>query len=203
LSEPTPPAQPPAGPAPRKPWWRISPHDVAIVVLLATLLGWWHWPRQPPGPVQLLQRGTVGGTAWSVLAQRAGSGVACLQVRVDGARRALMCDQHWDRDVHLLWHGPLPPPSAGSTIGPPSLLRVRFPGTGRTLVVSVLYDEIATLRTPSIARDDGLVLRTTPLFDTDFRYVVAVLTTADATELRAFAADGEPIFYNYVDPLPE
>jgi hypothetical protein len=186
----------PAAPTPRRPWWRPNRRDVVVVLLLAVLAGWWHWPRQAPGPVELLQQGTVAGTGWSVLAERAGSGRACLQVRVAGARRALMCDQHWDRDVHRLWHGP-PPPTAGTTIGPPSLLRVRFPGAGQVLVVSVLYDEIATLTTPSAA-----VLHTTPLFDTDFHYVVGVLPAADAVDLRAFAADGEPLFYHFADPLP-
>jgi hypothetical protein len=201
LSDPAPLAQTPTDQAPRSPWWRLSRRDVVVVVLLAVIVGWWYWPRQPPGPVQLLQRGSVGGTGWSVLAQRAGSGDTCLQVRAGGARRALMCDQHWDRDVHRLWHG-TPPPSAGSTIGPPSLLRVRFPGTDQVLVVSVLYDEIATLAAPSTVNTGRVVLRTVPLFDTEFHYVVGVLATADAVDLRAFAADGEPLYYHFVEPLP-
>ena len=108
-----------------------------------------------------------------------------------------MCDQHWDRDVHRIWRGPLPP-SAGTTIGPPPVLRVRFPGTDRVLVVSVLYDEIATLTAPSTA-----VLATKPLFDTGYHYVIGVLPAADAADLRAFAADGKPRFYYYADPLPK
>jgi hypothetical protein len=188
---------PPANPAPRKPWWRIGRRDVVVVLLLTAIVVWVHWPAPPPGPVELLHQGAVGGTGWSVLAQRAGSDHGCLQVRVGGARRALMCDQHWDRDVHRLWHG-TPPPSAGSTIGPPSLLRVRFPGTDQVLVVSVVYDEIATLK----AGTGKAVLRTTPLYDTDFHYVHGVLPQADAADLQAFAADGEPLFYHYVDPLP-
>jgi hypothetical protein len=46
------------------------------------------------------------------------------------------------------------------------------------------------------------VLHTMPLFDTDFHYVVGVLPAADAVDLRAFAADGEPLFYHFADPLP-
>jgi hypothetical protein len=44
-------------------------------------------------------------------------------------------------------------------------------------------------------------LHTTPLLDTEFHYVVAVLATEDATDLRAFAADGEPLFYHFVNPM--
>ena len=201
MSDPTPPAQTPAGPAPRRPWWRIDQRDVVVVLLIAGILAWWYWPRPAPGPIQLLQRGTIGGTGWSVLAQRTGSGDACLQVRVGGARRALMCDQHWDRDVQRLWHGP-PPSSAGSRIGPPSLLRIRFPDTDEVLVVSILYDEVATMTTPPTTGHDSVVLHTMPLFDTEFHYVVGVLATADAADLRAFTADGEPLFYYFLDPRP-
>jgi hypothetical protein len=188
----------PAAAKPRRPWWPPTRRDLIVVLILAVAIGWLNWPREPPGPVDLLHRGTVGGVHWSVLGQRAGSDAACLQVRAGGARRALMCDQHWDRDVHRLWHG-APPPSAGSTIGAPSLLRVRFPGTDQVLMVSVLYDEIAEFRTGS----GEVVLRTTPLYDTDFHYVVGTLTAAQSTDLRAFAADGEPLYYHYVDPLPD
>jgi hypothetical protein len=169
-----------------------------VLLIVAAAFAWLYWPRGEPGPVEALQRGAEGGTEWSVLGQSAGSGDACLQVRAGGARRALMCDQHWDRDVHRLWHGPRPP-SAGSVIGTPSLLRVRFPGTDRVLVVSVLYDEIAFLESPST----GVKLHTKPLYDTDFHYVVGVLSLAESADLRAFAADGEPLFYHYVDPLPD
>jgi hypothetical protein len=186
------------GPTGRNPWWRLTLRDVFILVLLVSLTVYLHWPNPPAGPVRLLQRGTVGATDWSVLAQRAGS-LHCLQVRAGGARRALMCDQHWERDIHRLWHGPLPP-SPGSTIGPPSLLRVRFPGTDQVLVVSVLYDEIATLTAPPRPGADPVVLHTTPLVNTDFHYVVALLASTDAANLRAFAADGEPLFYYFAGP---
>jgi hypothetical protein len=197
LSDPTPPAQIPPGRAPRKPWWRLDRRDVIVLALLAVIAGWSQWPRQPPGPVQLLHRGTVGETGWSVLAQRTGSGGACLQVRVGGARRALMCDQHWDRDVYRLWRG-APPRSAEPTIGPPSLLRVRFPGTDQMLVVSVLYDEIATLTAPPGAGTDEVILHTVPLFDTEFHYVVAVLAIAAAAPIigacsSSSGADGSSV----------
>lgn len=156
------------------------------MLLLAAVTVYLHWPRPPAGPTQLLRQGTVGGTGWSVLGQRAGSGDACLQVRVAGARRALMCDQHWDRDVQQLSR------AAG---GPPSLLVVRFQGTEQVLVVSVLYREIATLRAPD---GDRAVLHTAPLFDTGMAYVADVLAADDAAALQAFAADGEPLFYQYV-----
>jgi hypothetical protein len=182
----------------RAPWWRPNLRDVVVLVIVAAIAAWMHWPSEPPGPVEVLRQGGVGDTGWSVLGQRAGSGHACVQVRVGGARRALMCDQHWDRDVHRLWRGPRPP-AAGPQIGPPSLLRVRFPGGDRVLVVSVLYDDIAVLRTPPRDGADELVLRTIPLYDTDFHYVVAVLDAADAGALEAFAADGERLFYHYVE----
>lgn len=169
-----------------------------VLLILAAVAGWLLWPREPPAPVQLLQQGTVGTTGWSVLGQRAGSRDACLQVRVGGARQALMCDQHWDHDVHRLWHG-TPPPDAGPVIAAPSLLRIRFPDTDQVLVVSVLYGEIATLRAPS---DSAVVMPTTPLFGTRFRYVAGVIPAAGADDLQAFAADGEPLYYHYVLPAP-
>ncbi len=181
-----------------EPWWRPNRRDAVVLLILAAVAGWLFWPREPPSPVQLLRQGTVGTTGWSILGQRAGTGAACLQVRAGGARQALMCDQHWDRDVHRLWHGP-PPPGAGPVIAAPSLLRVGFPGSDEVLVVSVLYGEITTLRAPS---GSGVAVPTAPLFDTTFRYVAAVLPAADAAGLQAFAADGEPLYYHYVEAPP-
>ncbi|MEV0570745.1 hypothetical protein [Dactylosporangium sp. NPDC050588] len=106
-----------------------------------------------------------------------------------------MCDQHWDRDVHRHWHGPVPPDGA-VRIGRPSLLVVRFPGSDEVLVVSVLYRDIATLRAP------GTVVRTVPFLDSGFSYVADVLAAGDAAGMQAFAPDGEPLFYHYVERDP-
>ncbi|GAB1640497.1 hypothetical protein [Krasilnikovia sp. MM14-A1259] len=186
---------------PPRPWWRLTLRDAILLPLLALVIAFWYWPLPPAAPVEVLQQGTVGGASWSVLVQRADARTACLQVRVGGARRARMCDQHWDRDVHRLWHGARPS-SAGAEIGPPSLLRVAFPGTDRMLVVSVLYGEIATLSPPPRDGSGPVVLHTVPLLDTEFHYVVAVIAAADAKDLEAYAADGEELFYHYVEGPP-
>ncbi|MET7425031.1 hypothetical protein [Dactylosporangium sp. NPDC005555] len=176
---------------PPRPWWRPDRRDALVVLLLAAITAYLHWPRPPDGPVELLRQGTVAGTGWSVTTQRAGS-KTCLQVRVAGAGQALMCDQHWDRDVHRLWRGPVPA-TGGTFIGPPSLLVVRFPAGDQVLVASVLDRDIATLSAP------GVQLRTAPLPGTGLGYVAGTLTAGDAAALQAFSATGEPLFYHYVE----
>ncbi|WP_155373582.1 hypothetical protein [Catellatospora vulcania] len=199
MSEPVP-AAPTAAPR-RRPWWRPRPQDFVTVPVLAIIAAFMFWPSDPPGPLLLLGQGTSGTVAWSVLGQSTDSGEGCLQVRVNGARRALMCDQHWERDVQRLWHGPLPDP-AGPLFGAPSLLKVPLPEGGRVLIVSVVYDEIAVLQVPAAGTAPAASLRPERLFDSDFRYVVAVLEAGQADRIQAFAADGEPLYYQFLPDYP-
>ncbi|RSM63962.1 hypothetical protein DMB66_21775 [Actinoplanes sp. ATCC 53533] len=167
-----------------------------LAVLALTAAAWAFWPAGDPGPLVLIDRAQVGGSRWAVLAQQSG-GTACLQVRVNGARRARMCDRHWAESVNL-WHGPLPEHQV-VPIGPPSLLRVTFPGSDRVLVVSVLPEAITELRLagPGHRPDTRLTVRR--LLGSKENYVLAVVDRAQLGEPKAFDSAGQPIYYRFMD----
>jgi hypothetical protein len=170
---------------------------VLLTLLLAGLL-WLYWPRPGPGPVVLLGRGSVGTARWAVLGQRA-SGGACLQVRVDGARRRLMCDRHWDAPGGVnVWHGELPAHPV-ARFGSPSLLRVTFPGSDRVLVVSVLAEEITRLSLAGPPGEPSTPLPVHLLLGSKNPYVLAVVPQARAGRPSAFDDDGRPVFYRFMD----
>lgn len=167
-------------------------------VLAALVLGalvWTFWPKPASGPLLLLDRDQVGGSRWAVLAQQAG-GSACLQVRVNGARRARMCDRHWAGSVNL-WHGALPERLV-EPIGPPSLLRVTFPGSDQVLLVTVLPEAITQLRLAGTAGRADTSLAVHRLLRSDHNYVIAVVDRASLGEPEAFDAAGQPIFYRFL-----
>jgi hypothetical protein len=178
------------------------------IVILASLLTlsllWLYWPRPGPGPIVLLGRGSEGQSRWAVLAERSGRR-ACLQVRVDGARRRLMCDRDWDAPTGVnVWHGE-PPARPFERFGPPSLLRVTFAGSDRVLLVAVLPGEITRLSLSGPAGPAGPAGPDTPLpvgrlLGTDQAYVLAVVPRASAGEPKAFDAAGRPVFYRFLNP---
>lgn len=167
-----------------------------LAVLVLTAVVWTLWPPPEPGPILLLDRARVGESRWAVLAQQA-DGTACLQVRVNGVRRARMCDRHWAEDVNL-WHGPLPEHQV-VPIGPPSLLRVTFPSSERVLLVSVLPEAITELRLAGTGGRPDTRLTVRRLLASDHNYVLAVVDRAQLGEPRAFDSAGEPIFYRFMN----
>ncbi len=167
-----------------------------MAVLLAGA-GYFLWPRDPAGPVLVVHHGTVGESRWAVLAQQGPDG-ACLQVRVDGARRELMCDLDWDVPRVHLWHGDMPEPRP-SYMRPPSLLRVSFPGSDDVLVVSVLPSEIVRLQLAGAGGKAATPVAVRRLLESDVNYVTAVVDRAQLGEVEAFSREGGPIWYEIMD----
>lgn len=178
-------------------WLKRRLWAVVLVMLVVAGVSWLYRPRPAPGPVVLLGRGSVGGSRWAVLGQRAG-GAACLQVRVDGARRRLMCDRHWAAPGGVnVWHGELPERPV-ATFGPPSLLRVTFPGSDQVLVVSVLAEEITRLSLAGPPGEAGTPLPIHSLLGSNHPYVLAVVAKARAGEPKAFDGEDRPVFYRFL-----
>ena len=177
---------------------RYLPILVLLSLLTASAL-WKYRPGSEPGPIVLLDRGAVGGSRWAVLAERAGQG-ACLQVRVNGARRRLMCDRSWNAPAGVdVWHGE-PPARPVERFGPPSLLRVTFPGADQVLLVAPVPAEVARMTLPGPDRGRDLPLPVRRLLGTDQAYVLAVVPKARAGEPRAFDRVGRPVYYRFRNP---
>jgi hypothetical protein len=166
-----------------------------LAVLVLSAAAWIFWPNPVQGPLLLLDRDQVGGSRWAILAQQAGD-TACLQVRVNGARRERMCDRHWAGSVNL-WHGALPE-RADETFRPPTLLHVTFPGSDQVLLVTVLHHAITELRLAGVGGRPDTYLAVHRLLTSDHNYVVAVVDRAQLGEPRAFDSAGEPIFHRFV-----
>ncbi len=166
---------------------------LAVLVLIA--VAWTFWPNSAQGPVLLLDRAQVGESRWAILAQQAGN-TACLQVRVNGARRERMCDRDWAGPVNL-WHGALPE-RRDETLGPPPLLRVTFPGSDQVLLVTVLHHAVTELRLAGAGGRPDTFLAVHRLLTSDHNYVVAVVDRAQLGEPRAFDSAGQPIYYRYL-----
>jgi hypothetical protein len=182
--------------------WRTwaDPRAIVIVaVLLSVLLLNLLWPAPEPGRVVLLGRGSLGESRWAVLMTQRQSDVrACLQVRIDGALRRTMCDRDWQHPAGVnLWHGKLPQPP-GNEFGPPSLLRVTFPGSDQVLVVSVLSGEIARLSLAGPPGTPDLALPVHQVINSENAYVLAVLPKARAGEPTAYDSKGRPVYYRFL-----
>lgn len=171
------------------------------VVFLAALLGmigFLFWQRGPAGPLVLLHQGTIAQSRWVVVAQEAAdSDVACLQVRVDGARRELMCDRHWGSDGGVNLRVGVAPESPTEASGPVSLLRIAFPGSDDILVVTVVPREIATMRLAGAGGGTDLTVRR--LLRSDHSYVTQVVKRDQLGEVRAADARGLPLHYQFLD----
>lgn len=185
-------------------WVRRRPTTVLltafVTLTLTTTLLVLLWPRPEPGPIVLLGRGSVGESRWAVLAEHLGFGGACLELRVDGARRQRMCDWRWDAPFGAvnLWHGE-PPAQPVERYGPPSLLRVTFAGSDQVLVVSVVPEEVALLSLPGPAGGPETRLPVRRLLGSDQAYVLAVVPKTHLGEPAAFDDAGEPLFYRFLN----
>jgi hypothetical protein len=168
-------------PSTRGSWVRAG-----IFAVLLGGLGLMTWLGSASGPVQVIHQGQVGSSRWAIVAEETRI-AACLQVRVDGARRELMCGADWANPGGVEAY-----PGAPS---PPSLLRVGFPGTDQVLVVSVLAPDVTRLTTA-----DGTPLTVRTLLGSDLPYVAQVLDRAQAAEVRAYDAHGQRLGYRLYAP---
>jgi hypothetical protein len=151
-------------------------------------------PAPPPAPYRFVERGMLGQTRWSILVADP-EGTPCLQVRVDGAERAVLCDRDWDAPgpPTMLWSGA--EAALAPNLRPPPLLEIDGIGSDQVLVASVLPDRIAELRLSAAGRPDR-TLTPRPLDrDRQLTFVAAVVARDQLAGVRAVDRAGQTIWY--------
>ncbi|GAB1691796.1 hypothetical protein [Krasilnikovia sp. M28-CT-15] len=180
-----------------RPWtdYVVPAAVLAAGLGLLLLMRWITPPEPPPVPYRFVERGVLGQTRWSVLVADP-DGRPCLQVRVDGAERALMCDRDWDLPpgpATMLWSsGETPRPT---NLRPPPLLQVDGVGSDRVLVASVLPDTITEVRLSATGGPDETLTPRRLDPDRQLTFVAAVVARDQLAGPQAFDRTGQTIWY--------